>query len=129
MIDLSIVTTLYSSEKHIKEFYERSLINAENIFKNIEIIFVNDGSPDNSGLVAEGICQRDKRVTLIELSRNFGHHKAIMTGLQYAKGELIWLIDVDLEEKPEWLKEFHEEYKTNNYDVIFGEVKKKESKK
>ena len=68
-----------------------------------EIVLVNDGSPDDSLRVALDLHARDPRVRIIDLSRNFGHHKALMTGLAHARGELVFLIDCDLEEDPEWL--------------------------
>ena len=77
MANVSIVTTLYQSESYIKEFYQRSLISAELIFQDVEFIFVNDGSEDESSAIVKDICNKDSRVTLIELSRNFGHNKAL----------------------------------------------------
>ena len=68
MVDISIVSTLYKSESYIKEFYQRSLIAAELIFKNVEFIFVNDGSEDLSSSIVKDICNKDSRVTLIELA-------------------------------------------------------------
>ncbi len=124
---LSVVTTLYYSAPYINEFYERITKEAKKITDEYEIIFVNDGSPDNSLSKAVSLYQDDKKVTVIDLSRNFGHHKAIMTGLAHAKGEFIFLIDVDLEEEPEWLGEFWSDIHSNDdVDVVFGvqEVRK-----
>jgi len=64
------------------------------------LIFVNDGSPDNALEVALDLHRQDPHV-VVDLSRNFGHHKAIMTGLMQARGEKVFLIDCDLEEAPE----------------------------
>ena len=125
LIELSIVTTIYKSEKYISEFYRRTLKVAQKYFNNIEIIFVNDGSPDRSSSIVRSLCRDDYRIKLIELSRNFGHHKAIMTGLSYAKGDLIWLIDSDLEEEPEWLIDFYEKFRNNDVDLVFGVQKKR----
>ena len=57
---------------------------------------------------------------VVDLSRNFGHHKAMMTGLMYAQGDLIFLIDVDLEEPPELLMTFYKEFRHNDVDVVYG---------
>jgi putative glycosyltransferase len=84
------------------------------------VIFVNDGSPDNSLDIALSFCEKDSRVRVVDLSRNFGHHKAMMTGLMYAKGELIFLIDVDLEEPPESLTIFYEKFQNSDVDVVYG---------
>src|SRR5258708_35620594 len=99
-MDLSIVTTLYCSAPHLEEFYTRAREVAEMVSSELEIILVNDGSPDNSLEIALSLHRRDRRVRVIDLSRNFGHHKAMMTGLAHARGELIFLVDSDLEEEP-----------------------------
>ena len=118
---LSIVTTLYQSENYIKEFYERSCSSAEKIFSdNYEIIFVNDGSTDNSLKIAIDISKNDEKVLVIDLSRNFGHHQAIIAGISKAKGDLIFVIDGDLEEEPEWVIKFHDIMKKKECDVVFG---------
>jgi putative glycosyltransferase len=127
-MDLSIVTTVYHSASYLEEFYTRTCAVAERLTTNFEIIFVNDGSPDNSLEIALSIYGRDKRVRLIDLSRNFGHHKAMMTGLAHARGNLIFLLDSDLEEAPELLETFHRELKANGADVIYGVQQKRKGK-
>ena len=81
---------------------------------------VNDGSPDRSLEVAIELAGRDPKVKVIDLSRNFGHHKALMTGLRRARGQLVFLIDSDLEEDPEWLLQFHLALTTHGADVVYG---------
>jgi putative glycosyltransferase len=127
-MDLSIVTTLYYSGSYLEEFYARTCAVCERITSNFEIIFVNDGSPDNSLQVALSLYQKDKRVRVIDLSRNFGHHKAIMTGLSHARGALVFLIDSDLEEAPELLETFHKELKATGADVVFGVQERRKGK-
>ena len=119
-MDLSIVTTAYYSAPHLAEFYDRSCAAAEKITKSFEIIIVNDGSPDNSLDVALSIFQKDPRVRVIDLSRNFGHHRALMTGLAHSCGDLVFLLDSDLEEEPELLETFYQNLTTTGADVIFG---------
>lgn len=123
---ISIVTTIYNSSEYINEFYER-IVNAASLagVKEFEIIIVDDGSSDNSVQIAREIANRDQRIVLIELSRNFGHHKALMTAMGYASGEYIFLIDSDLEEAPENLKEFVDEYRTADCDVIYAVQQKR----
>lgn len=125
-MDLSIITTMYYSEEYINEFYNRIKIEAEKITKNYEIIFVNDGSPDKSLEVAVSIHKKDRRVRVIDLSRNFGQHKAIMTGLKFAKGEKVFLIDCDLEEPPDLLGIFNQKFNNEkDVDVVYGIQKKR----
>jgi putative glycosyltransferase len=122
---LSIVTTLYNSAPYLDEFYARIGAAAKQITPDYEVILVNDGSPDNSLDVAISLHLKDTRVRLIDLSRNFGHHKAIMTGLAHARGNLVFLLDSDLEEEPELLLIFHEALKAAGADVIFGVQQKR----
>ncbi|MDQ3713653.1 MAG: glycosyltransferase family 2 protein [Acidobacteriota bacterium] len=122
---LSIVTTLYHSAPYIEEFYQRATASAQVITQDYEIVFVNDGSPDDSLEIAIALYERDKRVKIIDLSRNFGHHRAIMTGLTHAHGDLVFLIDSDLEEPPEILKTFYEVIKDSRTDVVYGVQRKR----
>jgi putative glycosyltransferase len=118
---LSIVATLYQSAPYISEFYRRASNAAKQLVgDNYEIILVNDGSPDNSLDLSIEFSETDRHLVVIDLSRNFGHHKAMMTGLSHAKGERIFLIDSDLEEDPEWLLDFDEKMKAEICDVVFG---------
>ncbi|HEV8000505.1 MAG TPA: glycosyltransferase family 2 protein [Planctomycetaceae bacterium] len=102
---ISVVTTLYRSSPYLEEFYARTLAavrqsrGASEL--DVEFIFVDDGSPDDSAAKARALVKRETPATLVELSRNFGHHRAILTGLSFARGDLIFLIDCDLEEPPE----------------------------
>ncbi len=117
---LSIVTTLYNSGAFVENFYTRMKAEAEKITGDFEIIFVDDGSPDDSLNRALALLSADHRVKVVELSRNFGHHKAMMTGLENASGQSVFLIDVDLEEPPELLGRFYKHMWENNWDVVYG---------
>jgi putative glycosyltransferase len=119
-MQLSVVTTLFQSAPYIDEFYRRVRAEAEKISSDIEFVFVNDGSTDRSLQTALDLQKQDGRILVVDLSRNFGHHKAIMTGLEYAKGDLVFLIDVDLEEPPEILGPFFEALNTENADAVYG---------
>lgn len=118
---LSIVSTLYKSEPHIAEFCDRVSAAARRLVgDDFEIILVNDGSPDGSLDLAVARSAIDRHVTVIDLSRNFGHHKAIMTGLAHASGDRVFLIDSDLEEEPEWLLPFADQMSDRKLDVVYG---------
>lgn len=118
---LSIVATLYKSAPYIQEFVERaSKVARELVAEDYEIILVNDGSPDNSLEIAITLTQEDKHLVIVDLSRNFGHHKAMMTGLAHALGKQIFLIDSDLEEEPEWLFQFIKQMQRDGCDVVYG---------
>jgi putative glycosyltransferase len=117
---LSVVTTLYNSAPYIEEFYRRVVTQIQSLPIDYEIVFVDDGSPDNALDVALKIAGQDDHVSVVELSKNFGHHKAMMTGISQAKGDLVFLIDVDLEEPPEILGDFYRELTEKSVDIVFG---------
>ncbi|MDN8612833.1 glycosyltransferase family 2 protein [Variovorax ginsengisoli] len=118
---LSIVATLYQSAPYVAEFHRRASETARQLVaEDYEIILVNDGSPDQSLALAIELTQVDSRVVVVDLSRNFGHHKAMMTGLAAAKGDRVFLIDSDLEEEPEWLGLFAEQMASRSCDVVYG---------
>lgn len=118
---LSIVATMYQSAPHLLEFHHRASEAARKLVADdYEIVLVNDGSPDESMKMARQLVARDAHVVVVDLSRNFGHHKAMMTGLAHAKGERIFLIDSDLEEAPEWLLNFAHIMTQRSCDVVYG---------
>jgi putative glycosyltransferase len=123
---LSIVTTLYKSGPFVEEFHRRASEAAQRVTDDYEIVMVDDGSPDNSLEIACKITRSDEHLRVVELSRNFGHHKAMMAGLEHARGELCFLIDSDLEEDPALLKAFLERMESTCCDVVYGfqEVRK-----
>ena len=96
---LSVVTTLFNSQNFIEEFtnrIEKEISKLEEV-RDYELIFVNDGSPDGSLQKVISIFENNLHIKIVNLSRNFGHHKAIFAGLEQAKGDQIFLIDSDLE--------------------------------
>ena len=117
---LSIVTTLYNSSSTIDEFCRRVVKAAEAVTRDFEIVLVDDGSPDDSLDIACRLAKDDSRIRVVELSRNFGHHKALMTGLDHADGDLCFLIDSDLEEDPALLVTFLKAFEAHDVDVVYG---------
>lgn len=117
---ISIVATLYRSEEYIDEFVRRCSEAAQRLKQPYELILVDDGSPDHSLEVALKIAATCPFIKVVELSRNFGHHAAMMCGLEHAEGDLVFLIDSDLEEDPNWLNEFHSAMTECDADVIYG---------
>lgn len=99
---ISVVTTLYRSAPYVEEFYRRSVAAVAPFADEIQVVFVDDGSPDEALDVAKSlITDGAAEVKVVELSRNFGHHQAVMAGLEHADGDLVYLLDCDLEEAPE----------------------------
>jgi putative glycosyltransferase len=122
---LSVVTSMYRSAPFLEEFYRRTVDAATASLLSFEIVLVNDGSPDEAMAVALGLRARDARVRVVDLSRNFGHHKALMTGLDRARGDLVFLLDCDLEEDPAWLAGFHQMLRETGADVVYGVQRKR----
>lgn len=120
VVALSIVATLYRSAVHLEELYRRCVATAEQLGRTFEIVLVNDGSPDGSLALAVELQRRDARVRVIDLARNFGHHRAMMIGLRHARGERVFLIDADLEVAPEVLLEFDAALTHERVDVVYG---------
>ena len=118
---LSIVATLYQSAAHIIEFHQRASAAAKRLAgEDYEIVLVNDGSPDNSLELVIQLTEEDSHTVVVDLSRNFGHHKAMMTGLEHSQGERVFLLDSDLEEEPEWLHEFGRIMDKESCDTVYG---------
>jgi putative glycosyltransferase len=123
---LSVVATLYNTGCYLDEFHRRVSTAAAAITDDYEIVLVDDGSPDDSLSIALRLVESDPKVKLVELARNFGHYKAMMTGLDCAQGELMFLIDSDLEEPPEVLGAFFEELTRTSCDVVYGYQKQRQ---
>lgn len=118
---LSIVATLYRSAPYIASFHMQASAAARRLAQDdYEIVLVNDGSPDDSLPIAIALTATDRHTVLVDLSRNFGHHKAMMTGLAHALGDLVFLIDSDLEEDVAWLDVFAPLLRDRACDVVFG---------
>jgi putative glycosyltransferase len=112
---------MYRSEPYVEEFYRRVVKTIQKLgIDSYEIVFVDDGSPDHSRDLALQLYDQDPNVVVVDLSRNFGHHKAIMTGLSYACGRRIFLLDCDLEEDPELLEQLVTEMDQRGCDVVFA---------
>ena len=118
---LSVVATLYKSPEAIPELVSRiSVVAAKIAEDDYEIVLVDYGCPESSGHIAEELVAQFPRLRVISLSRNFGQHKAVMTGLQKAIGEWVFVLDGDLDEEPEWLELFWNSELRQSHDVVFG---------
>jgi putative glycosyltransferase len=121
-LELSIVSTLYKSRPFLEFFLQQVIIQLEKAqIVHYEILFVNDGSPDDSVEFLLMKKQHHSEIKIIDLSRNFGHHHAIQAGLSHAKGELIFLIDNDLETPASVISDFIDLKRSEEeLDVIYG---------
>ncbi len=118
---ISIVSTMYRSKGFLDEFLRGCLdALATAGCAEYEIVLVNDGSPDDSVVHALGKQGEIPGLVVVDLSRNFGHHHAMQAGLRHARGELIFLIDCDLEVSPAVLADFLEKQRETGADMVFG---------
>jgi len=110
---------MYNEEAVVSETYRRLTGVMEKTGYSYEIVFVNDGSRDNTAKMLNEICDSDKRVKLVDFSRNFGHQIAITAGMDYSAGQCVVVIDGDLQDPPELIPEMIEKWKSG-FDVVYG---------
>jgi len=122
-IELSVVVPVYNEEKNIEMLFNRI---KENIpVSNWELIFVNDGSADNTLPLVIGLSHQYKQVKYIDFSRNFGHQHAISAGIENATGEYIIVMDGDGQDPPELIPELLEKAKSG-FEVVYAKRKKRQ---
>lgn len=118
---MSVVSTLYRSESFLPAFLRDTIdAIAAAAIDDYEIVFVNDGSPDASREFLLAARNDNPRIKLVDLSRNFGHHKAALAGLAHSRGERVFLIDCDLEVAPATLAQFIAAMRGSDADVVYG---------
>jgi len=119
MTNISVVTPVYGCSQSLQQLYERLRDTLSTITEEFEIIMVNDASPDDAWKTIKELSQKDDRVKGINLSRNFGQHKAISAGLDYARGEWTVVMDCDLQDQPEDIIKLYNKA-VEGYDIVFG---------
>jgi dolichol-phosphate mannosyltransferase len=115
----SVIIPAYNEQEVIIESYNRLTQVMQGMDGSYELLFINDGSRDNTAQIIAGICEKDRHVRLINFSRNFGHMPAITAGMEHAKGEAVIVIDADLQDPPEVLPRMAEKWR-EGYDVVYG---------
>jgi len=116
---LSVIVPVYREEKNVDAFLQRITPVLEPISKNYELIFCMDPSPDRTEDVILGYRKNDPRVKLLKFSRRFGQPMAVMAGLQYSKGDAVVVIDADLQDPPELIRELVDKWREGN-DVVLA---------
>lgn len=124
--DISVVIPIYKNENSIDELYSRITAHLSSFTNEFEILFVNDGSPDNSWDLITRNAEKDRRVKGIRFSRNFGQHIAITAGLAHSKGDWIVVMDGDLQDRPEEILKLYEKALAG-YDVVFARRRERKS--
>ena len=116
---LSIVSPVYKAEKIVAQLVSEIKNNVKAITEDFDIILVEDGSPDNSWDEIEKQCKIDARVKGIKLSRNFGQHYAITAGLDHAIGQWVIVMDCDLQDRPEEIKNLYKKAQ-EGFDIVLA---------
>lgn len=114
---ISIVAPVYNEAQVLEEFY-RALLQTLG-HESFELIFVDDGSTDRSWEIIQGMGRKDERVRSLRFSRNFGHQAALSAGLDHARGDAVVIIDCDLQDPPEVIREMLKKWR-EGYDVVYG---------
>lgn len=127
-IKYTVVAPIFNEEDTIEKFVEVIVPVMEKTGEPFEIIMVNDGSRDNSEKILSEVAKKDKRLKIINFSRNFGQQSAILCGFEHAKGDAVINIDVDLQDSPDAILLMIEKWK-EGFDVVHGKrsVRKGES--
>ncbi|MBM4413062.1 MAG: glycosyltransferase family 2 protein [Chloroflexi bacterium] len=116
---LSVVAPVYDEEVLLPEFYRRVISAMEPLGVPFELILVNDGSHDRSGVIMDELHAQDARVKVVHFSRNFGHQIAITAGTDHAQGDAVAVIDSDLQDPPEVIVDMFHKWR-EGYQVIYG---------
>jgi dolichol-phosphate mannosyltransferase len=117
---ISLVIPIFNEEKVIDELIKRTISAIESFIPDYEVIFVDDGSTDQSLEKILGWRQKNNRIKVLSLSKNFGHQAAYTAGLEHAKGDLVAMMDGDLQDPPELLSEMYRKIKDEDFDIVSG---------
>ena len=119
MEKISVIVPCYNEEETINYFYQKIVNVAAKLKKyEFEILFIDDGSHDNTLKIIKELLSKDKRVKYISFSRNFGKEAAMLAGLEYSKGDYVTIMDADLQDPPDMLIDMLNIIKKEEYDIV-----------
>ncbi len=124
---LSVVVPLYNEEENVVQLHQRLTSASDTWGEDYELIFVNDGSYDNTIELLKDCHRKDNKVKVVDLSRNFGHQAAISAGIKCAKGDAVVVMDGDLQDPPEELSRFLDKWREGYHVVYAIRTKRKEN--
>ncbi len=128
-IMLSLIIPIFNEEKLIDELVKRTISALESFVTDYEVIFVDDGSTDQSLNRILYWQQQNRKIKILSLSKNFGHQAAYTAGLEHAKGELVAMMDGDLQDPPELLSEMYKKIMDEDFDIVSGKKTGRKGKK
>ena len=116
---ISVVIPVFNEEDNLPHLYQRLTKVLGDVEPEYEIIFIDDGSRDNSGKILGELAENDPKVIEVQLARNFGHQIAISAGLDFARGDGVIIMDADLQDPPEVLPEFIDKWR-EGHDIVYA---------
>ncbi len=119
-IRLSVVVPAYNEQEVLPEFHRRVAAVFDAIQGRCEVVYINDGSRDNTLQVMQELRAHDSRATIVDLSRNFGKEIALTAGLDHARGDAVVVIDADLQDPPELIPHLIKHWE-EGYDVVYAQ--------
>ena len=119
---ISAIIACYRDAPAVPFMYRRVVDTFAKIGVDHEIIFVNDGSPDNAADVLAALSATDPQVVVVNHTRNFGSQSAFTSGMQLATGDAVVLLDGDLQDPPELIEQFYQKWRAG-FDVVYGDRK------
>src|SRR6476660_3485213 len=118
---VSVIIPCFNEEKVLRDTYRRISAALDNQpALDHELLFVDDGSTDATARILRELSTIDTRVSVIRLSRNFGHQPAVSAGIRFCRGDVAVIIDADLQDPPEIIPKMIEELVTNGASVVYG---------
>ena len=127
MVEFSVIIPIYNEELNIPNLLTRLRPVVEKTGMSYELLFVNDGSKDKSLQLIKALAQADSHVRYIDFSRNFGHQVAVTAGIDHCKGNIIAIIDADLQDPPELIEEMISLIKQGN-EVVYAKRRSRKDK-
>ena len=126
---LSLVIPIYNEEKLIDELVKRTIAALDSFIQDYEVIFVDDGSTDESLHKILSWKQKNRKIKVLSLSKNFGHQAAYTAGLEHARGDIVAMMDGDLQDPPELLSEMYKKIREEDFDIVSGKKTGRKGKK
>ncbi len=117
--EVSVVVPLYNEQDNLGELHRRLDLSLRSLGISYEIIFVNDGSRDETPSLMDALREKDPNLAVVHLSRNFGHQPAVSAGIDHARGRAVIVMDGDLQDPPEVLPKFLDRWR-EGYDVVYA---------